>query len=129
MLPESRKPLADVVEAARAIGDFTRGRTVDDFRADKLLKSGVYWQFALVGEALSQLRRTDPAVLDEISESNRIIAFRNPIIHGYAKIDDEITWRIVRDKLPTLLTEAERLLSPAPPPPPPAPPPPAPPPP
>jgi uncharacterized protein with HEPN domain len=110
MQPESRKFLTDVREAARSVSTFTTGRALEDFKTDNLLKSAVYWQFAIIGEALSQLRRIDPPVLPQISESNRIIAFRNQIIHGYSVIDDEITWRIVQDKLPVLLKEVEFLL-------------------
>jgi uncharacterized protein with HEPN domain len=49
--------------------------------------------------------------VDGISEHSRIIAFRNQIIHGYARIDDEITWRIIQDKLPILLEELKGLLA------------------
>jgi uncharacterized protein YutE (UPF0331/DUF86 family) len=63
------------------------------------------------GEALSQLRRLAPEVADRISESGRIIAFRNQLIHGYGVIQPEITWSIIQDKLPTLLRELTALLS------------------
>ena len=50
------------------------------------------------------------AVLDRISESRRIIGFRNVLIHGYDVINHDVTWGIVRDKLPTLLAELDQLL-------------------
>jgi len=46
-----------------------------------------------------------------ISEYARIIGFRSQVVHGYAKIDDEITWRIFQDKLPVLLKELTQLLA------------------
>ena len=100
-----------MLEAARSVRDFTADRTMEDLKTDKLLKSGVYWQFTVLGEALSQLRRVDQSVLDLISEWNRIIGFRNQIIHGYSVIDDEITWRVVRDKLSILLSELEAIFA------------------
>lgn len=45
-----------------------------------------------------------------ISEAGRIIGFRNQVIHGYSKIDDEITWRIIEQKLSVLRTEVDQLL-------------------
>lgn len=110
MHPEARKLLSDLLEAARLVRDFTAGRALEDLKNDRLLKSGVYWQSTVIGEALSQLRRVDPPTLDRISEWSRIIGFRNQIIHGYSVIDDEITWRIVLDKLPILLKESEAIL-------------------
>jgi uncharacterized protein with HEPN domain len=76
-----------------------------------LLRAGIYYEFVVVGEALSQLRELDEATAERISEHWRIVGFRNQIIHGYAKIDDEITWRIIRDKLPVLRRELEELLA------------------
>ena len=111
MPPEDKKLISDMLDAAVAVRQFVVGHTIDDLRSDKLLKSGVYWQFAVIGEALSQLRRQNPSALDHISEWNRIIGFRNQIIHGYSVIDDEITWRVIVGKLPTLVTELESMLA------------------
>ncbi len=111
MLPEVRKYLLDMSEAVSLIESFCVGKTDSDLREDKLLRSGIYYQFAILGEALSQLRKLDNAVFEEISESSRIVAFRNQIIHGYQVIRDEVTWQIVQDKLPILKAELKDLLS------------------
>lgn len=110
MQPEVKKLLNDALEAGRSIEEFIAGGTQADFLTNKLLRAGVYYQFAIIGEALTQLRQRDQTVLDQISESSRIIGFRNQVIHGYGKLDDEITWRIVQAKLPVLLKELETLL-------------------
>jgi uncharacterized protein with HEPN domain len=75
-----------------------------------MLRSAIYWQFALIGESLSKLRNLDPPTFDLISESWRIVGFRNQILHGYAVIQDRITWQIIQDKLPLLKVELENLL-------------------
>jgi uncharacterized protein with HEPN domain len=110
MPPEVRKLLTDMSDAANSIAEFMTGKTLLDFTADKLLRSGTYYQFLIIGEALARLREFDVATTDKISESWRIIGFRNQVIHGYAKIDDEITWRIIELKLPILRQELVRLL-------------------
>jgi uncharacterized protein with HEPN domain len=111
MQPEIRKLLTDMYEAAEAIAQFVKGKSRDDLKGDRLLRSGIYYQFMIIGEALAQLRQADDSIAQRISEYPRIIGFRNQIIHGYAKIDDEITWRLVQDKLPILFREVEQLLS------------------
>lgn len=111
MRPEARKLLADMRDAADSIAEFVAGKGLADFTSDKLLRSGIYYQFAVIGEALARLKATDEEAIERISEHWRIIGFRNQIIHGYSKIDDEITWRIVEGKLPILRRELEELLT------------------
>jgi uncharacterized protein with HEPN domain len=102
MLPDARKLLMDMKEAASSIAEFAAEKNLRDFSGNKLLRAGIYYEFVILGEALSQLRALDEATAEEITEYWRIIGFRNQIIHGYAKIDHEITWRIIQDKLPVL---------------------------
>ena len=54
---------------------------------------------------------TDPTTASKISEHQRIIAFRNILIHGYAEIDHRIVWSVLELKLPVVRREAESLLS------------------
>lgn len=98
-------------EAARAIAAFAHGQSAADLERDDLLRSAVYYQFVIIGEALSKLRQRDQATAEALSEYKRIIGFRNQIIHGYAMLDHETTWRIVEAKIPTLLRELDELLA------------------
>lgn len=100
----------DVQHAALGIGMFVEGRTLSEFETDLMLRSAVERQFEIIGEALTRLRKSDPAVLQHISEATRIIGFRNVLIHGYDTVTNAITWDIVQKKLPILLVEIESLL-------------------
>jgi uncharacterized protein with HEPN domain len=108
---ETNKLLWDMRTAARHVADFARGRTEENNSADVMLRSAVERQFEIPGEALSQLRKLDPATAAPITDSTRIIGFRNQLIHGYAVIDHSITWRIVHEHLPTLARELDALLA------------------
>ena len=110
MPPDPKKLLEDALAAVRLIEQFSAGRELKELDTDPLLRSGIYWQFAIIGEALTQLRRFDPATFGQISESPRIIAFRNQILHGYGSIQDNVTWQIIQDKVPVLRRELEGLL-------------------
>jgi uncharacterized protein with HEPN domain len=110
MPPESAKYLRDALDAAILIGRFVSGKTMDEYRADPMLRSAVQWNFAVIGEALSQLHKTDPATVERIAEWNRIIGFRNQLIHGYGVIRDTITWDIIELNHPVLMRELESLL-------------------
>jgi uncharacterized protein with HEPN domain len=111
MRPESKKLLFDMRQAADLIASFLEKKTLPDFTGDPMLRAGVYYQFMIIGEALSQLRARDEATAERISEFARIIGFRNQVSHGYGTLNDDITWRIYLDKLPILRGELEQLLA------------------
>jgi uncharacterized protein with HEPN domain len=86
-------------------------------------------KFEVIGEALNQLARVDSTLTERIPDVAQIVAFRNQLIHGYAKVNPVTVWNIVHGALPGLLTTVQALLDAHPPrepacsPPPPAPPP------
>lgn len=108
---EAKKYLYDVQQAATRIAEFTAGQQFEDYRSNAILRAAVERQFEIIGEALAQLARLDQELIARISESRRIIAFRNFLIHGYADVDERIVWDIVQGKLPALRREVESLLS------------------
>lgn len=97
-------------DAAELIAEFTAGKSFADFDQDALLRSAVERQFEIIGEALGQFAKLDPATAAKIANLRDIIAFRNLLIHGYAGIDNERVWRIVEEDLPRLRTDLSELL-------------------
>jgi len=110
MPPEVKKYLSDMTEAAAAIETFCRGRVIADLSSDKFFRSAVYYQFVIIGEALSQLHKIDEATFARITEATRIVGFRNQIIHGYQVIRDAVTWQIIQEKLPVLQADLDSIL-------------------
>ncbi len=107
---DSKKHLEDMRGAAELIRRFTQDESLESYRSEALLRSGVERQFEIIGEALSRLARTDPAAASRITHSKRIIAFRNILIHGYDVVDEEVVWDVVQKDLPILLREVVGLL-------------------
>jgi len=107
---ESKKYLFDILQAAKNLQQFSQDKTFQDYEADALLRSAVERQFEIIGEALRRLAKEDAETAGQIAEYERIISFRNILIHGYAEIDDRIVWDILQGKLPNLLTQVESLL-------------------
>ena len=110
MLPEVRKYLADALQCACSVENFTKGLDYSEFEQNLLLRSAVYYQFTIIGEALTQMRKLDDATFERISEVRRIVGFRNQVVHGYDKLQDIVTWQIIQDKLPILQQELRELL-------------------
>ena len=107
---ESKKYLYDVLQAARRLQQFSVGKTFPDYAADALLRSAAERQFEIIGEALRKLSKADAATAAQIGEHERIISFRNILIHGYAEVDDRLVWDVPQTKLPVLLRTVESLL-------------------
>ena len=110
MRPECVKFVRDMLDAGQAIMEATKGKTRLDFHAERTLRDAVQWNFCVIGEALSQLRKLDPAAVSGVTDQAKIVGFRNQLIHGYGVVDHDITWDIVRTKLPVLMVELQRLL-------------------
>lgn len=111
MRPDPRKYVWDVLRAAELVHDFTRGRSFADYRCNAMLRSAVERQFEIIGEALNQLSKVDPETASHIPELQRIVAFRNILIHGYAIVDDALVWQVLIDKLPGLQQALNELLN------------------
>lgn len=111
MRHDPRAYLWDVREAADAIASFVRGRGFDQYASDLMLRSAVERQFAIIGEALSQLSKLDPGLGARIPELPRVVAFRNVLIHAYQEIDDAGVWRIVQADLAPLRERVAALLA------------------
>ncbi len=102
---EIRKYLFDIQQACDLLLQFTAGKTFREYAASPLLRSAVERQFEIAGEALSQLLRLEPRLATRISDTRRIIAFRNRLIHGYDSLADEIVWGVLETNLPVLWRE------------------------
>lgn len=91
------------------IAEFTKDKAFEDYAASALLRSAVERQFEIIGEALNRLKRIDEETIEKITDYQRIIGFRNILAYGYDVISDEIVWDIVRNRLPVLQQELERI--------------------
>jgi uncharacterized protein with HEPN domain len=107
---DARKYLFDIDEAANLLSQFVAGKELKNYVDDALLQSAVERQFEVIGEALCQLAKVDLALATQITDYQKIISFRNVLIHGYADVDDELVWDIVETRLPILRGEIDRIL-------------------
>lgn len=110
---DPRAFLWDAWSAAEAIQSFVAGRDALQYAADELLHSAVERKFEIIGEALGQLAKLDPALAAQVPRLVQIVAFRNVLIHGYAVVNHETVWNVVQDALPELAATLHRLLQPA----------------
>jgi len=52
----------------------------------------------------------EAAVAARVPSLPQIVAFRNQLIHGYARVNHDTVWNVVHDSLPVLLACMQSLL-------------------
>lgn len=110
MLPETRKFLYDIFQACESLLQFVKDKTIDDYKADILLQSGVERQLMIAGEALNKAVKAAPELSKTITNIRQIVNLRNIIVHGYAFIENETIWGIVAEDIPSLHEQVRKLL-------------------
>ena len=68
MPPELEKYLRDMLDAARAITDYTHDKTEEEYLRLRAVRDAVQGNFCVIGEALSQLRVKDAARVQRITD-------------------------------------------------------------
>lgn len=111
MRTEIQARLWDIRDAIDAVLSFTEGVSSADYKQNAMLQAAVERKLEIIGEAMHQIAKIEPATTAHISDHARIIGLRHRLIHGYAQVDDEIVWGVVEEDLPVLLREVETLLS------------------
>ncbi len=80
----------------------------ESFLRERIIQDAVIRNFEIIGEAANRL--TPELRSGAPVPWKRIIAFRNRLIHAYWGVDLVLVWDVVRNELPSLKSEAERLL-------------------
>lgn len=102
--------LFDVVENCKRITEFIGKIDFETYFHDELIKSAVERRFINIGESLSRLKHTDLTIFSKIASAQRIVGFRNILVHGYESISDQLVWGIIKENLPELQAACEKLL-------------------
>ena len=111
MRPErTPRTLEQIKDSVSFVMAALEGKTLVGYSDDRLLRQAVERNLKIVGEAVGRLRRDDPDTASRLSENERIVAFRNVLVHGYDLVDDELVWDTIETKLPVLLSDVEELL-------------------
>jgi uncharacterized protein with HEPN domain len=97
-----------MVAFANTVLRYTAGLDQTNFVGDRRTYDATLRNLELIGEAASHLpqeiREQHPGIPWRL-----IIATRNRLIHGYLGIDDDTLWTIIRDDVPQLLTDLQKL--------------------
>jgi uncharacterized protein with HEPN domain len=101
--------IADILDSGKAIMEFVRDLSFEEFLSDRKTYSAVIREFEIIGEAVGKLPNELKLKHPDV-EWQDVKDFRNLLIHEYFGIDLEIVWKIIRDDLPTLMDTVKKIL-------------------
>jgi uncharacterized protein with HEPN domain len=106
---DDRQRLLDILDAAKLLETFRRGKNRGDLNRDLLLQSGFLHQLFVIGEAASRL---SPALKKRFPSIpwQAISGFRNYIAHEYFSLDLDIVWQTVIADVPLLRAQVREIL-------------------
>jgi len=113
MQPEERDPayLWDMLQAAREVEDMLAGKDMNTFLGDKVLLRAVERSIEIIGEAArrvtTEFQNTHPEV-----PWREIIGQRNILAHEYGQIDHSVLYKTVKEDVPALISQLQKLLPP-----------------
>ncbi len=110
MRPPDVDWLADIVSAARLIGEFVTGVDREAFEADAMRESAVVRQLMIIGEAAKRVSPEFRANHPEIPWRG-MAGMRDVLIHSDRKVDREEVWRIVTESVPALVASLGSLVA------------------
>ena len=102
--------LEDIYDACVAIEEVTEALSLQEYRAQRAVRSSVEREFIIIGEALRRISVLDERLFLSISNSRAIIDFRNLLAHDYGAVDDDSVFGLVHSDLIVLKEEVGNLL-------------------
>ena len=104
------KHFDDALHAAKLALRFLRGRSLEQYLADHLIRSAVERQVEIVGEACRRALDDSPDLLERLADAAFAVAMRNRIAHGYDTVDDKVVFDTVTSSFPPLQAALQREL-------------------
>ncbi len=111
MTNETRQRLLDALDSCRAIRRYTDGIDYAAYLRNEMLRDAVERRLGIVGEALHHAEALDPALAEQLPELRQIVGMRNRVIHGYGRVDNDIVWVAIQNRIPMLQTRRADLLA------------------
>ena len=109
MSRRSKLFLEDIIESCQRVRKYSTGLSFEQFSTDERTIDAVVRNLEIIGEAVKNLPAELTDAQPEINWKN-IARFRDIVVHHYFKIDMDVVWDIVLNKI-VALEEAVSYLS------------------
>jgi len=107
--PSDQERLEHIIEAIDRIFRFRDQLSYSDFLNNEMAQFAIIKNFEIIGETAYNLPKELRERYDQI-EWRKVIAFRHILVHDYYKINTEIIWNSIENKLMDMKIEVEKML-------------------
>lgn len=101
--------LKHILDEINFLIDKTAGITFEDYLKDEVLTRATTRSFEIIGEAVKNLSEDFKNKHNKI-EWKKIAGMRDKIIHYYFGVNWNIVWKTIKEKLPVLKREFEKMI-------------------
>jgi uncharacterized protein with HEPN domain len=101
MSREWRIFLTDIAACCAKIREYTKGHDKEAFLSTPLVYDAVLRNLETIGEAAKNLPDEVKAMAPDL-EWRKIVGLRDFVAHSYFRIDSEIIWDVLQNKLPEI---------------------------
>ena len=86
--------LFDILSSVNEIESYFVNQSMQfqNYQKDLRTKRAVERNIEIIGEAMNRILKENNEI--QISDSRKIVAVRNRIIHGYDSVSDEVIWEL-----------------------------------
>jgi uncharacterized protein with HEPN domain len=109
MLRDYRAFLNDILAAIGDISDFTAGLSLPTFAADKKTFQAALRSLEIIGEAVKNVPEALRAKHGKV-DWKLFAGLRDVLIHRYFRVDPEIIWDVIQNKLPILENQILQMM-------------------
>lgn len=100
----------DIKIACESMLEFVGSMSSAEYCGDRKTRAAVEREFSIIGEALNRVKKINPDFLTGVSHWQKIIGFRNILVHAYDVLNDEEIYFFVVTDIPVLLKEVSEKL-------------------
>jgi len=94
---------------AREAIDITAGKDFGSLKRDRILELALIRLTEVIGEAAARVSLAGQKQHPSIPWA-QVVGMRNRLIHGYDQVDLSVLWDTVKEDLPPLIAELEKIL-------------------
>ena len=109
MKSREKQYLLDILLAAEQAQSFVAGCPDDVLMENALIRAGVFYSLAVIGEAANRILKVDPVPELPNLPWHKMAGLRNVIIHEYEGVNLDRVWEVVHHELPVVIATLSPL--------------------
>lgn len=107
---KDRKNINKILEHAQYIVQETKTiESAEEFKKNNEKSKAALFDLLQIGELVNNLSKEFTQEMSDIPWNN-IYNLRNRIVHGYASVDYEIIWETIKNNIPYLISNLQKVL-------------------